>query len=202
MDTGAILRTALMEQFPDAQGRSEVRELIGLLSRGAAAQVADRLRAEPVLLGQRTTLWVPASDDVDFYLRALDRGSGAASGTRLSERQIAWVDALASDGRAESRFNGRFLTAGDSREPELAGIGGALVGSALTLLVTLAVSFPLGVAAAVYLEEFAADNRWTVSSRSTSTTWRPCPRSCSACWASRSFSASSGCRARLPSWAG
>jgi phosphate transport system permease protein len=60
-----------------------------------------------------------------------------------------------------SRFNSRFFTAGDSREPELAGIGGALIGNALTLLVTLAVSFPLGVAAAVYLEEFAPDNRWT-----------------------------------------
>ncbi|MGB5298275.1 MAG: phosphate ABC transporter permease PstA, partial [Thiogranum sp.] len=65
------------------------------------------------------------------------------------------------DGRIEKRFNTTFFTAGDSREPELAGIRSALTGSLLTLLVTLVLSFPIGVAAAVYLEEFAPQNRLT-----------------------------------------
>ncbi|HEX9813833.1 MAG TPA: phosphate ABC transporter permease PstA, partial [Myxococcota bacterium] len=81
--------------------------------------------------------------------------------TRLSDQQIGWIETLVADDRVASRFNSRFFSAGDSREPELAGIGGALIGTALTLLVTLAVSFPLGVSAAVYLEEFAPNNRWT-----------------------------------------
>ena len=61
----------------------------------------------------------------------------------------------------ETNFNRTFFTAGDSREPELSGIRGALVGSMLTMLVTLILSFPIGVGAAIYLEEFAPSNRWT-----------------------------------------
>jgi len=157
-DFGAVLRAALVERFPDAEGRSAIRELAALLSRGAASDLTDRLRAEPELLGQRARVWVPASGDVNSLLEIMERASGTRFTTRLSDQQVARVEALAADGQLKSRFNGRFFTAGDSREPELAGIGGALVGSALTILVVLVVSFPLGVAAAVYLEEFAPDN--------------------------------------------
>jgi phosphate transport system permease protein len=160
-DFGAILRTSLTQRFPDVEGRSAIRELVALLSRGAAAQLADQLRAKPGLLGQRERVWIPTSDDVNLFLNAKRRDSTARPSTRLSDQQIVWIEALVRDDRVASRFNSRFFTAGDSREPELAGIGGALIGTALTLLVTLAVSFPLGVAAAVYLEEFAPDNRWT-----------------------------------------
>jgi phosphate transport system permease protein len=79
----------------------------------------------------------------------------------VSDRQIAWVNTLREEGRIEKRFNRRFFTSGDSREPEMAGIWGAAVGSFYTMLVTLLLSFPLGIAAAVYLEEFAPRNRWT-----------------------------------------
>ena len=65
------------------------------------------------------------------------------------------------DGRIEQRFNWTFFRHGDSRDPELAGVGGALAGSLLTLFVTLLLSFPVGVAAAIYLEEFARQNRIT-----------------------------------------
>jgi phosphate transport system permease protein len=71
------------------------------------------------------------------------------------------VDKLIEQNRIRSSFNTTFFTAGDSREPELAGIWGAAVGSMFTLAVTLLLSFPIGVAAAVYLEEFAPVNRWT-----------------------------------------
>jgi phosphate transport system permease protein len=74
---------------------------------------------------------------------------------------LAWIDQLSADGRIEKRFNKTFFSVGDSREPELAGIWGAVVGSFLTLAVTLMLSFPIGVAAAIYLEEFAPKNRWT-----------------------------------------
>ena len=79
----------------------------------------------------------------------------------MSDQQLGWIDKLESEGRLEKQFNTDFFTQGDSREPETAGIWGAVIGSFYTLIVTLALSFPLGVAAAVYLEEFAPQNRWT-----------------------------------------
>jgi phosphate transport system permease protein len=80
---------------------------------------------------------------------------------RLSDPEVAFLERLRADGRIERGFNWLFFASGDSREPELAGIRGALVGSALTLLVTLLLSLPIGVLAAIYLEEFAPKNRAT-----------------------------------------
>ncbi|WP_111358703.1 phosphate ABC transporter permease PstA, partial [Rhodoplanes elegans] len=84
-----------------------------------------------------------------------------ATNRKVSDQVVAWLEALRDRGLVENRFNTTFFTAGDSREPELAGIRGALVGSALTLLVTLVLCLPIGVAAAIYLEEFAPKNRLT-----------------------------------------
>jgi phosphate transport system permease protein len=80
---------------------------------------------------------------------------------RLKDDQITWIDQLDAKGAIEKRFNVMFFTQGDSREPELAGIAGAVSGSLFTLMITLLLSFPIGVAAAMYLEEFAPKNRWT-----------------------------------------
>jgi phosphate transport system permease protein len=85
----------------------------------------------------------------------------AEANRRVSDREVAWLERLKEKGMVERGFNWSFFTSGDSREPELAGIRGALVGSALTLLVTLVICLPLGVAAAIYLEEFAPKNRIT-----------------------------------------
>jgi phosphate transport system permease protein len=83
------------------------------------------------------------------------------SSRKVTDQEVAWLETLRDRGMVESRFNTAFFTSGDSREPELAGIRGALVGSALTLLVTLVLCLPIGVAAAIYLEEFAPKNRLT-----------------------------------------
>lgn len=80
---------------------------------------------------------------------------------RVPDQMAAWIETLAARGLIERGFAWRFLTNGDSREPELAGIRGALIGSALTLLVTLLLCVPIGIAAAIYLEEFAPKNRFT-----------------------------------------
>lgn len=109
-------------------------------------------------------LLIPFSDaagpdaDGDFRLVILETPQALR---RLNDRQIAWLRALQQRGLAELRFNAAFFSAGDSREPEQAGLRGALMGSFLTLLVTLILSFPVGVMAALYLEEFAPKNRWT-----------------------------------------
>jgi len=83
------------------------------------------------------------------------------SDRKLADRELVWLSALEAEGRISTGFNWGFFTSGDSREAELAGILGALVGSAYTMLVTLAISLPIGVASAIYLEEFAPKNRWT-----------------------------------------
>ncbi|NBC46524.1 MAG: phosphate ABC transporter permease PstA [Gammaproteobacteria bacterium] len=80
---------------------------------------------------------------------------------RLSDQQIAWVLQLQHEGLLSKRFNIPFFTNGTSREPELAGIGGAVMGSFYTLVLTLLFSFPIAVGAALYLEEFAPKNRFT-----------------------------------------
>ena len=71
------------------------------------------------------------------------------------------LDSLREKNLIEKRIAWRFFENGDSREPEQAGIRGALVGSLLTVAIALALGLPLGVAAAVYLEQFAPKNHWT-----------------------------------------
>ncbi|MGQ0457126.1 MAG: phosphate ABC transporter permease PstA [Hyphomicrobium sp.] len=80
---------------------------------------------------------------------------------KAQDQDVAFLEKLRDMGAVEKAFNWRFFTSGDSREPELAGIRGALVGTALTLLVTLIICLPIGVLAAIYLEEFAPKNRLT-----------------------------------------
>jgi phosphate transport system permease protein len=80
---------------------------------------------------------------------------------KVTDQEVAFLERFRALGEVERSFNWTFLTAGDSREPELAGIRGALIGTALTLTVTLILCLPIGVMAAIYLEEFAPKNRLT-----------------------------------------
>ncbi len=160
-DYAAVVRNALREIFPEVESRRELRALQELVSTGARAVLREELLADPSLLGETVSRWVPADDEVDQLLKGRIPRDVPESDRRVSDRQIAWIDRLESEGRVRRVFNTTFLTGGVSREPELAGIWGAVVGSFLTLLVTLAFSFPLGVAAAIYLEEFARRTRWT-----------------------------------------
>jgi phosphate transport system permease protein len=115
---------------------------------------------DPGLLGTRGRVAVPASATVDMLAKGkVDRGLDAAQ-RPATDRQLQWVDALAERGRLRMNFNAALFANGDSREPELAGIKGALMGSFYMLIVTISISFPLGVAAAIYLEEFAPKSRW------------------------------------------
>jgi len=100
----------------------------------------------------------PASDDQGLELVILETPE---SERRVNDRTIGWVRQLQEQGVVDKKFNTVFFSHGDSREPEQAGIAGALAGSFFTLVVTLLLSFPIGVGAAIYLEEFAPKNRWT-----------------------------------------
>ena len=152
-----LVKKSLRELFPDAAGRAARRELYALMSSGAAYRIQAMVVANPDLLGQSRELWLPADDEVNIFVkqRAKEGATGEDDVQRLSEQQVAWIDRLGDMDRLQQRFNTTFFTAGDSRDPELAGIWGATKGSFFMLLVTLLLSFPLGVAAAIYLEEFA-----------------------------------------------
>ena len=160
-DYGALIRNALRAEFPDVEGRKDVRSLMSLVSQGARSVLRETLEADPALIGQTVSIWLPADDEVDLLNKGHISREVPETERRLSDAQIGWVDTFEAEDRVRSTFNWTFLTAGDSREPELAGVLGAVVGTFLTLFVTLAVSFPLGVLTAIYLEEFAPRNRWT-----------------------------------------
>lgn len=159
-DFAGVVKKSLRSRFTDVSGRKEKRQLYQLVSNSAEYDLSDRLKADHNLLGQAEKIWVLADDDIDTYFKSLNSSDGPFVG-RSNEKQQAWIQSLIDAGQIELRFNSNFFTSGDSREPEQAGIGGAIVGSLFTLFITLALSFPIGVAAAVYLEEFAPKNRWT-----------------------------------------
>ena len=156
-----LVKSTLRDMFPEVQGRRDKRMLYRLVSSGASFELRDLVLSRPEVIGERQAVWLPADDDVDMLVKGHIDREVPESDRRLKDKQLGWIDRLQSENRIEKKFNRTFFTAGDSREPELAGIWGATVGSILTLLITLILSFPIGVAAAVYLEEFAPKNRWT-----------------------------------------
>jgi len=155
-----LVKKTLTDEFPDVKNRREKKELYSLISSGAAFQLQKMIQQQPDLLGRTIAVSVPADDDVDMLIKGNIARDVPESDRRLNDRQLTWIDKWVQEGKIAKRFNTAFFTSGDSREPELAGILGALVGSILTLTLTLLLSFPVGVAAAVYLEEFAPRNRW------------------------------------------
>ena len=155
-----LVKKSLSAEFPEVKGRREKKELYSLISSGAAFQLQKMLQQQPNLVGKTMKIWVPADDDVDMLLKGNIARDVSESNRRLTDNQLEWIDKWIKEKKISKRFNKTFFTSGDSREPELAGILGALAGSILTLTLTLVLSFPIGVAAAVYLEEFAPKNRW------------------------------------------
>jgi phosphate transport system permease protein len=160
-DYQGLVKQSMRNMFPEVSGRQNKRALYSLISSGAAFQLQKKVLEDPNLIGQTLSVSVPADDDVDMLMKGRIDRELPEDERRIKDNQIEWIDRLNEEGRISKKFNTTFFTAGDSREPELSGIKGAALGSFFTLIVTLLLSFPIGVAAAVYLEEFAPKNRWT-----------------------------------------
>jgi phosphate transport system permease protein len=160
-DWARVVRESLQARFPDARDRRGARLVEALVSPGAQGQIMDMVLADPGLIGQTRSLWVLAASDIDMVVKGHADRSVPEETRRVNDRQLAWMDALQKDGALRLAFNTRFLTGADSRYPELVGIWGGILGSLYTLAITLALAFPLGVMAAIYLEEFAPKNRIT-----------------------------------------
>ena len=132
-----------------------------LLSGDLGFQVMDRVKADPGLIGKTLTLSAPLKADAGLYFKGQIKRASPEEERPLSNAQLDWLDKLDAMGLVKSGFNTTFLSRSDSTEPEQAGVLGAVVGSALMLILTAALAIPIGVLAATYLEEFAPKNRWT-----------------------------------------
>jgi phosphate transport system permease protein len=156
LNTRTLVMKGLQSLFPKVKSRAELRQLQGVLSVTAPDALRTWVAKNPDKAIGRQEIWLPAADGIDQF-----RKRGAAAAPQLDPLHFQAVNVLQEEGRLRFRFNRTFFTASDSREPEAAGILGSVVGSLLTLAVTFAIAFPLGVAAAVYLEEFATrTSRW------------------------------------------
>ena len=160
---GSFFKKSLRKQYPEAKSRNQKRALYALFTSDMPLILRDMVIADPSIMGTTKTVSMIADDDFDvYYKHSYGRDlSDDEKISRLNDEQEAIIDQLVKAGNVETKFNAIFFTNADSREPELAGIKGAITGSILTLLVTLLLSFPIAVATAIYLEEFAPKNKIT-----------------------------------------
>lgn len=141
--------------------RAETRDANALLSRGVTVQLRDMVLADPSIIGRTESVWLLASGNADALMKgSIDRAT-PSDRRQVNDRQVAWIDRLAEEGDLKKRFNTGLFVNGASSQPETAGVGVAIVGSFFMMLTVVLLAVPLGVAAAVYLEEFAPKNRLT-----------------------------------------
>jgi len=156
-----IIQDTLYERFPDVTDRKAKGELFNVISSSGAPNLIRQMTYNnPDLVGQSLTIKVPTSDNVDQLLKGNIDRDVPHDRRQVSDQQIAWVDQLVETGEIKSAFNIRFFTSPDSRDAELAGIGGAFIGSLMTLFVTACLAIPIGIGAAIWLDEFAPKNRF------------------------------------------
>ena len=155
-----LFRKNLAEQNNDVP-RRELRKLFAMFSESAADDLREMVITNRSILGTTQKLKVLASSSVDMIVKGQAPREIEEKRRVLNDFQLGLLDRWTAEGRRSSSFNHRFFTNGDSRSPELAGLGGAIAGSFWTLMVCLILSFPMGVAAAIYLEEYAPKNRLT-----------------------------------------
>ncbi len=134
-----------------------------IISKEAPAQLRNYVLANPELIGQTITYEFLAAGRIDGFMKGRVSLDSAERDSNVSPAQLMLAQALLENGALEKRFNWGFVTLPDASDqrPEAAGLGVAILGSLYMMLVVLALALPIGVAASVYLEEFAPKNRWT-----------------------------------------
>ncbi|MPV86582.1 phosphate ABC transporter permease PstA [Ostreibacterium oceani] len=156
-----LLGLTLNERFPFIENAADRREFNKLLSNIAPFTLRDTLVANPSLLGQSTVVEIKLDDAADLFIKSGGLSGETVKNQRISAQQATWLGDLYAEDKIIEKANWSFLSSADSREPEQAGISGAVKGTLLTILITLVIAFPIAVSAAIYLEEFAPKNRIT-----------------------------------------
>ncbi len=160
-DFDGVIRSSLYQALGNPEGRKAKRDARRLISSGSSQRLKNYVLDNPDRLGSTVAIQFAVDDDVDTFLRGLISRETPEADRRISNQLIDYVDALNAQGRVSYQISDYLFFGSASRDAEMAGIRGALVGSILTLLVCIAIAFPLGVATAVYLEEMAPKNRLT-----------------------------------------
>ena len=159
--TAALART-MTEQGIAIEGLDS-KATNAILSQEAPAQLRNRVLADPELVGQTIEVKVLTNGRIDGYFKGRVTMASAELDSNVSPQQLQLAEALKAAGLLHTGFNWGFVTASDASDqrPEAAGLGVAIIGSLYMMLVVLVLSLPIGVAASIYLEEFAPKNRWT-----------------------------------------
>ena len=153
-----LIKNSLSEIYPDVSGRSDKRKLYKLISSSAEYQLREFIKNDINSIGTSKKIWVLANDDVDMLFKGhIDRNL-SEDNRRIDNQELLWIETLESKNLIEKFFNKTLFTSGDSSQSEQSGILGALIGSLFALTITLILSFPIGIATAIYLEEFAPKN--------------------------------------------
>lgn len=159
-DARGVIRAALYEAT-GASGRSGRKAAGKIISQGAEQRLRNAVLDDPQILDTTQRMTFAVDDDVDSFLRGFISRETPEADRRINDRMIGFIDQLAEDGLITYAFSDYLIFGSASRNAEMAGIYGAFIGSILTLSVCLVLAFPIGVATAVYLEEFAPKNRIT-----------------------------------------
>jgi phosphate transport system permease protein len=160
-DYRSVVRDGIAELLPVVDTPPEQRAMGQILTNNTQFFVRNAVVADPSVIGGTLTLEIPAADIFDQLNKGVISRDTPAANRRVTDQQIEWFDQLVRDGRVSTPFNWGLFFNADSRFPEIAGLFGAIVGTFYAVLVCFAISFPVGIAAAIYLEEFAPKNRWT-----------------------------------------
>jgi phosphate transport system permease protein len=151
--TEVLTEVTFNEETLKMPGKSVDNEYRKVITRGFLRVIPMYVEKHPEYMDTTQSIWVIAQGDVDQYMKAKPN--------RLSEEEREYVDTLKDAGKIRLAFNTGFFTEGDSKMPEIAGIFAAAIGTVFVLVITMLLSVPLGVMTAIYLEEFAPDNKFT-----------------------------------------
>ena len=141
--------------------RTALREVNGLISDSIRTQLRDMVIANPAIIGTTQTVSLLAHGNVDSIFKGQVDLTVGEQNRRISDRQVGWMNELSASGALAKQFNAGIFVNGASSRPEAAGVGVALIGSFYMMLIVLVLALPIGVAASIYLEEFAPKNRFT-----------------------------------------
>ena len=156
-----LVKQSIRNLFPEVSGRSNKRKLYKIVSSSAEYQIRSIVNNDLSIIGSKQNIWVLADDDVDMLIKGNINRNLPENERRIDDQELIWIEYLESENLIKKVFNKTLFTSGDSSESEQSGILVALLGSFYALLITLILSFPIGIATAVYLEEFAPkDNKF------------------------------------------
>ena len=156
-----IIKESILKKFPDVKKRRDIIDLIDIISSSEEENLMNIIINDPKLIGEEISLWLLTSSKYDVIHKNPEMELYPEQDRLISDKELIWYKKLKDNNELKFIFNKNFFKSADSTEPEQAGIWGAFMGSFFTLFITLILSFPIAVAAGVFLEELAPKNRFT-----------------------------------------